>query len=78
MIAVRLTDCVTVIVGVEVVVLIVLMTFVLVIVVEGSVTVEVVWPGVGVAMARQLQASEMPARPEVRSSLRKHRGRPKT
>ena len=74
----RLTDCVTVIVGVLVKVLSVRMMFVIVLVVEGSTTVSMVWLGVGVAMSRQLQASETPARPELTSNLRRHRGRPKT
>ena len=77
-IMVRFTDSVAVTVGVEMKVLIVLTMLVSVTVVAGSVTVWTIWLGVGVAMSRQLQASEIPARPDVVDRLRRHLGFPKT
>lgn len=75
---VLLTDCVTVIVGVKVVVVSVRVVISRVMVVEGSTAVSIVVLVVGVAISRQWQASEMPAMPDVTSSLRKHLGRPNT
>lgn len=61
-------------VGVIVSVAVIETTSVVVTVLSGSVIVLVVVDGIGVAMSKQLHASEIPTVPEARSRRRKHRG----